>query len=283
MKKVLVAGATGYLGKYLTKELKKQGYQTVALARNISKVNEEDADEIIKAEVTDPKTLEGICDQIDCVISVVGITRQKDGLTYMDVDYQANVNLLNEALKSKAKKFIYVSALNGQHLRHLKIAQAKERFADKLKASGIAYTIFRPNGFFSDMLEVLEMARRGTVYLFGNGAYRGNPIHGADLAAFIVNNLESDEIEIDVGGPDLLTQDQIARTAFKAAGKQEKIVHLPLWIRDLALWTVRTFTGQKTYGPIEFFLTVMTMDMIAPKTGHHHLSQFYMETQNLSK
>jgi hypothetical protein len=32
----------------------------------------------------------------------------------MDVDDQANLNLLNEALNSGEKKFIYVSALNGE-------------------------------------------------------------------------------------------------------------------------------------------------------------------------
>ena len=38
MKKVLVAGATGYLGRYLVQELKKQGYWVRALARNTNKI-----------------------------------------------------------------------------------------------------------------------------------------------------------------------------------------------------------------------------------------------------
>ena len=45
------------------------------------------------------RTLNGICDGIDVVISSIGITKQKDGLTYMDVDYQGNMNLLKEAKK----------------------------------------------------------------------------------------------------------------------------------------------------------------------------------------
>ena len=55
------------------------------------------------------------------VISTVGIIRQKDGLTYMDVDYQANANLIDAAKQNGVEKFIYVSALNGDQLRHLKI------------------------------------------------------------------------------------------------------------------------------------------------------------------
>jgi uncharacterized protein YbjT (DUF2867 family) len=82
------------------------------------------------------------------VISTVGITRQKDGLTYNDVDYQANVNLIDEAKKKGVKKFIYISVFNGQLLRHLKICEAKEKLVDYLKKSGLDFCIIRPNGFF---------------------------------------------------------------------------------------------------------------------------------------
>ena len=87
MEKVLVAGATGYLGRYLVKELKKQNYWVRALARNANKFDDlsEHIDEVFEAEVTKPENLSGICDSIDVVISSIGITRQKDGLTYMDV------------------------------------------------------------------------------------------------------------------------------------------------------------------------------------------------------
>ena len=115
MKKVLIAGATGYLGRYLIKEAKKQGYWVRALARKANKLDDlkDSIDEICEAEITKPNTLNGICDDIDDVISSIGITRQKDGLTYMDVDYQANMNLLQDARTSGVKKFIYVSVLNG--------------------------------------------------------------------------------------------------------------------------------------------------------------------------
>jgi uncharacterized protein YbjT (DUF2867 family) len=105
MKKVLVAGATGYLGRYLIRELKDEGYKVTALARNPKKLDDlRDAiDEIHEVEVTQAETLKNICDGIDVVISSIGITRQKDDMTYMDVDYQANVNVLQEAIGSRVK------------------------------------------------------------------------------------------------------------------------------------------------------------------------------------
>lgn len=108
MKKVLIAGTTGYIGKFVAAEFKKQHFFTRIIARDIARFQCENiqADELIKAEVTDPETLVTCCDGIDIVFSSIGITKQKDGLTYMDVDFQANLNLLHilQILKSAQQK-----------------------------------------------------------------------------------------------------------------------------------------------------------------------------------
>jgi len=123
MQRVLVAGATGYLGGYVAKEFKARGYFVRALVRSSKKIDglSDATDEIIEAQITEPETLSDICDGIDVVFSSIGITRQKDGLTFRDVDYQGNKNLLEVALRAGVKKFVYVSAFNGANLRHLDI------------------------------------------------------------------------------------------------------------------------------------------------------------------
>jgi uncharacterized protein YbjT (DUF2867 family) len=277
MKKVLIAGATGYLGRYLIQEAKKQGYWVSALARKADKLDDlkDSIDEICEAEITLPNTLNGICDGIDAVISSIGITRQKDGLTYMDVDYQANMNLLQEAQKSGVKKFIYVSVLNGESLRHLKICDAKERFVDELKASGLDYCIIRPNGFFSDMSDFFEMAKKGRIYLFGKGVLKTNPIHGKDLATVCVDAIHKGAKEVLVDGPETLTHQEIALCAFDVLGSKPKITYIPEWMRASVLKLMRIFAGSKTYGPVEFFMTVMAIDMIAPEYGKFKLKKHF--------
>jgi len=213
-------------------------------------------------------------------LGTLAITKQKDGLTYMDVDYQANMNLLRQAQQSGVEKFIYVSALNGENLKHLKICEAKERFVEQLKKSGIDYCVVRPHGFFSDMSELYHMAKKGRIYLFGNGELKGNPIHGEDLAEACVDAIENSNKEINIGGPEVLTHNEIAITAFDALGKKPKITYLPDWIRLAILKIVRTFTGSKIYGPIEFFLTVMAIEMIAPQYGKHTLKEYYTKLRD---
>lgn len=277
MKKIVVAGATGYLGKYIVKELQFRGYDFSAIGRNVIRLLDMGlaASQITKAEVTQPESLEGAMQGADVVISTVGITRQKDGLTYMDVDYQANMNLLHEAKVAGVKQFIYVSAINGDKMRHLKIMEAKEQFVDALKIWGFDYTVIRPNGFFSDMKDFLEMAKRGRVYLFGNGEYKLNPIDGADLAQVVVDSIGSDQREIEVGGPDILTQNEIGQLALQAWKRPVKISHIPDWVRKLLIRSLRVLTSSKTYGPYEFFLTMMAQDNVAPRYGVHRLESFF--------
>ena len=282
MKKILLAGSTGYLGIYIAKELQQRSYFFRAIARSPEKLakNDIEANETLKAELTDPNSIKKCCEGVDIVISTVGITRQKDGLTYMDVDYQANMNLLIEAQKSGAKKFIYISVLNGEKLRNLKICDAKELFVEQLKRSGIDYCIVRPNGFFSDMSEIFNMAKNGRIYLFGKGKLKANPIHGEDLATFCVDAIETPDKEVEIGGPETLTQNEMASMAFKVLGNKPKITYIPDWIRVTVLKLVKLVTISRFYGPVEFFMTVMAMDMLAPEYGNHTLKEYFTILNN---
>lgn len=280
--RVLVAGSTGYLGKYLVKELKEKGHWVRALTRDAQKLDDisEYIDDLYVGEVKEPDSLSGVCEGIDCVISAVGITRQKDGLTYMDVDYQGNVNLLTEALAEGVNRFMYVSVFNAHKMIDLKIIQAKERFVDHLKTSGVDYTIIRPTGFFSDMLEFLKMAKKGRVSLFGTGEYRINPIHGQDLAKVCVKAIKDPATEIEVGGPETFTHRQIAQLAFDVLNERPKVSTMPLWMVKAILRIMRLTTSVKTYGPLEFLMTALTMDGVAPEYGEHKLRDFFWESKD---
>ena len=281
MKQVLVAGSTGYLGKFIVQNLVAKKIRTVALARHSAKIEAFRKDiKIFEAEVTNAASLINCCDGVDVVISSIGITRQQDGLSYMDVDYQANINLLTEAKRSGVKKFIYVSVFHGDQLKQLQICQAKEKFVKALSESGIDYCVVRPTGFFSDMTEFYNMACKGRIYLFGKGEYQSNPIHGDDLAKVCIDAISDVKKEILVGGPEVFTQVELAQLAFKAADKPVKITFIPDWVRRSLLTLCKLFLNAKKYGPVEFFLNVLAMDMKAPKYGVQKLSSYF---QSLNK
>ena len=278
--KILLAGATGYLGQYILAVLLREEYPTRIVVRNKAKIAPalltHPLLEVVEAEVTQPQTLQGVCKGVSKVISTVGITRQKDGLTYEQVDFQANKNLLDEALREGVRKFIYVSVFKGEMMRHIAIGAAKERFVDALKASGLDYCIIRPSVFYSYMTLFFKMDKKDIIHLFGKGQYVMNPIHGEDLAEVCVAQLERYEREVNVGGAEIFTQTEMARLAFEVLHMPENISYLPDWVRRLILKMSKYFLPKSIYGAIEFFLTIMAMDAVAPmQVGKHRLKAFF--------
>ncbi len=284
-KKVLVAGATGYLGYYVVQELKKRNYWVRVLIRKETqkeKFKSIEVDEFFVGEVTKPETIKDVTKGIDWVFTSIGITRQKDGLTYMDVDYQGNLNLLKDAEANKVKLFQYVSVFGSEKIPNLKIIQAKVKFVEALKKSSVKHSIIRPTGYFSDLKEVLKMAKSGKVYLIGTGEYKLNPISGRDLAIVCIDSMENKKEIVNAGGPKIYTQNQIAQIAFEALNIKGKIIHIPIWIRDVIVFLLRTFTSSKFYGPLEFFLVSITIDGYTDKYGSDLLEDFYkQEAKNI--
>ena len=280
--KILLAGATGYLGQYILAVLLREEYPTRIVVRNKAKIAPalltHPLLEVVEAEVTQPQTLQGVCKGVSKVISTVGITRQKDGLTYEQVDFQANKNLLDEALREGVRKFIYVSVFKGEAMRHIAIGAAKEHFVDTLKASGLDYCIIRPSVFYSYMTLFFKMAKakKDEILLFGKGQYAMNPIHGEDLAEVCVAQLERYEREVNVGGAEIFTQTEMARLAFEVLHKPANISYLPDWVRRLILKMGKYLLPKSIYGAIEFVLTIMAMDVVAPmQVGKHRLKAFF--------
>jgi len=87
-------------------------------------------DDLFVAEATKPDTLQSVCDDIDIIISSLGVasSRSNDTISVKDVDYGGNRNLLDRALSTSVKKFIYVSFIITPDLEHLEISKIKKMF-----------------------------------------------------------------------------------------------------------------------------------------------------------
>jgi uncharacterized protein YbjT (DUF2867 family) len=285
LKTVLIAGASGYLGSRVGRKAKEKGYRVRVLIREPEQIERLGftPDEVRIAQATRPESLKGLCDGVDIVFSSLGITRQKDGLTYEQVDFQANRNLLDLAERAGVGRFVYISVFQGQALRRTRLVAAKERFVEALEASAIDACIIRPTGFFSDMADFLSMADKGRVYLFGGGTIRFNPIDGEDLAVVCVDAFESRAETIAIGGPETFTHNEIARLAIAALGNSAGIVHLPDVARRVCLFLLPWLTPVTFHGPIQFFLAAMGMDMNAPEYGSRRLADFFRETASFTR
>ena len=291
-RKVLVAGASGYLGRYVVKEFTERGYPVRALVRNREKIASkgpnlepqvlDKIDEYFIGDAVDLVSLKDSCKGIDIVFSCMGLTKPQQGVTSEQVDHLGNKALLDDALAHGVGKFIYISVFNADKMIEVEMVSAHERFVDDLKASGIDYAVIRPTAFFSDMGMFFNMARSGHMFLFGDGANRFNPIHGADLAKVCVDAAENEKRDIDVGGPEIFTYDETNLMAFEALGKNPWITHVPLWVGDAVLF-VTGLLNKPLAGVLGFALSVSRIDNVAPATGTRKLADFFREMAAVGK
>ncbi|WP_221568685.1 SDR family oxidoreductase [Alkalihalobacillus sp. TS-13] len=284
MKRVLVAGATGYLGRYIVTALKNQGFYTKVLVRHPNKLTQPgkfldppipNVDEVTIGDITKPETLKHICNNIDYVFSSVGITRQKDGLTFHNVDYQGNINLLKEAESSQVDKFMYIHVCLDDDLKEAgPLIEAKKRFVKALIESNVDHIIVRPTGYFSDLTQFLNMAKKGRVYLIGDGRTRMNPIHGEDLARFCIQSFSETNQILEIGGPEILTYEQIIQHAFDVFNQKKNIIHIPVGLLKPVSVGIGFFSKHH-YGLYQFFINAMTHDVIAPMYGNHKIKDYF--------
>jgi uncharacterized protein YbjT (DUF2867 family) len=286
MKKVLVAGSTGYIGRYVVQELKHRGYWVRALVRSTGKIKEDGphfepaiaplVDEIFIGEATRPDTIAEACNDIDILFSSLGMTRPDFVHSCFDVDYKANLNLLRIAMKAGVKKFVYVSVFNAHKMMEIQNIQAHEKFVDELRASGIDYAVVRPTGYYSDMAQFLNMARNGIMLTLGDGDKRSNPIHGADLARVCVDAIEGDDKVIEAGGPETFSYREVGDMAAEVVGKHPFVASLPVWLAD-GVAAVTGFINRDVQDIAMFASAVSKMDAVAPAHGTHKLRDFFVD------
>ena len=233
--KVVLAGAFGKLGSDILRALVRDGHDVLAVDMVLRELDGiEGSYEKKQVDVTRPEQLKGLCDGADAVITTVGLTRTSAEVTNYDIDYQGNLNLLNEAKRAGVKKFAYVSVLKADKAPKVPMLHAKYLLEEALKASGIDYVIFRPTGYFYDIAKVFKpMIEKGEVTLLGKKPVSTNVIDTTDLADFMLLHLGDRNKTYDIGGTETYTYEEIARMFFAAAGKEPVIKHAPPFLFDV--------------------------------------------------
>jgi uncharacterized protein YbjT (DUF2867 family) len=287
--KILIAGAAGYLGTHLVAAALEAGHDVSALdlRDTVPEPLKHRLKRFSAADVTKPETLKGLLDGMDVVISSIGLELPRKNLSYWDLDYLGNLNLLSAAKQAGIKHFMYVSVMKADSDNSVPILKAKARFEKELKSSGLNYTIIRPTGYFKDFSGIfMKMAGQGRINLVGNGKRRINPVHPQDVAEFMIGKLgETESQTYDAGGPNLYSYDELARLCFRCTGGNENIHHVPAPVFGL-LRLVMRFAKPLLYPVLKFSLWTMTTELAAPSVGNHKLEDYlreYCETRKDSK
>lgn len=232
--KVLLAGATGTIGRAVLDRLLAEGHSVTCLSRSRRAlpdgVGRLEAD-LTKPNALLPDALEGVETVISCMASRSGAPADA-----WAVDHDAHLALLRAAQSSGVRHFVLLSAICVQKPL-LEFQRAKLAFEQELAQSGLRHSIIRPTAFFKSLSGQVARVQAGKPFLlFGDGQLTAcKPISDRDLAAYIVGCLD-DPARVGVlpiGGPGpAITPRAQADMLFEMTGQPMKVRSLPVAVMD---------------------------------------------------
>ena len=252
--KILVAGGSGFIGSTIVTELWKAEKPVTVMSRHTPQARQRlrgiEVD-YIKGDIRDPKTLPKALRGVETVICCVQfpnhpVENPLKGYTYKKFDGEGTRNLVAAAKEAGVKRFIYLSGAGVRegrpNLAHEPWFRAKITAERAIVDSGIPYTIFRPSWVYGredrSLNKFISFARSlPFVPVIGNGRNRVQPLFIIDLARVVTSALENPKAinrVYELGGPQILTMNEIVATILEVLEKRKRIVHQPKWLMKLA-------------------------------------------------
>jgi uncharacterized protein YbjT (DUF2867 family) len=163
--RVLLLGATGFIGSYILRELLAQGMQVTAVRRSLPAAGPEDTQALRWLALPLQSMLEASnwtahVSQVDVVINCVGILRQRLGESYEAIHHQLPA-ALTQACAQSGVRLIHTSALGLHEGAKSRFLSSKLRGEQAIAASGADHCIVRPSlidglgGFGASWLRML--------------------------------------------------------------------------------------------------------------------------------
>ena len=233
---VLVAGATGFLGGEICRQLIGKNKNVKGLVRATSDANKvaqlkESGVEIVEGDLKDKASLENALHGVSAIISTVSSTfSRQEGDSIQTVDDEGQNNLINAAVSADISQFVYVSFcdMTGE----FPLQTAKRKVERHLAESGLNYTILQPTFFMevwlSPALGFDFPNAKATVY--GEGKNRISWIAIKDVASFAVASLDNPATKnrsIELGGPAALSPLEVVNIFEASHGKKFELQFVP--------------------------------------------------------
>ncbi len=240
---VAIAGGSGFIGRAIARRLAGMPDTRVrAMSRSPERARQRlnlPNLEWVRAEVTEPSTLPNALQGAQAVVSTVQfegypVENPKKGLTFKRIDYGGTVALLDAAKKAGVEQFVYISGAAADENATHPGFRAKGRAERAIRESGLAYTIFRPSLVYGPEDKVMngfaKLLRFSPAFgVPGTGRQKVQPVLVDDLAACVAMAItgKGRNGTFEVGGPDLMTFDEMIRILMDVTGRQRPILHIP--------------------------------------------------------
>ncbi|MDX2302354.1 MAG: NAD(P)H-binding protein [Microscillaceae bacterium] len=217
MKKIAIIGATGMLGQPVTSEFIKAGFEVTSFARNAATANQifGPSIKIIEGKLQDTDKIRQLLEGQDGLYLNLSV-EQKSSKSEFQPEREGLDNILDIAKKYNIKRIGYLSSLvhfyQGQNGFDWWVFDIKQKAVEKIKNSGITYSIFYPSTFM-ESFDKGAYRQGNNIALAGVSRYKMFLISGSDYGKQVVKafQLNNDNHEYVVQGQEGFTADEAAK------------------------------------------------------------------------
>jgi dTDP-glucose 4,6-dehydratase len=245
--RVLVVGATGFVGRRLVDALVAADHEVVAFSRSASRSGFPEGVEIFEGDLGDPASLEGLCDGVDAAYYLIHSLTAEN---FADLDRTYARRFRERASAAGVDRVIYLSGISGDE-RDLSPHLASRREVESvleagafdltvLRAAiiiGAASASFRIVDDLTDRLPVMTVPKWVRTPC--------QPIGIDDAVAYLVGVLGADETRgrvYDIGAETVWSYQSLLELTAEQKGKRTVIVPVPVMSPELSSYWLRLTT-----------------------------------------
>ena len=247
MKKVLIFGGSGQIGRHLIRRLTKKNHLVTVVTRNLHKKGailktkgNPGYIEVIEANVFDENQLNKLFEDKDICINLVGILFENKKNNFKNIHINFPTLLSEKSRNYKLKQFIHVSALGIEKAIDSEYAKSKLKGEKNILNNFSSSVILRPSlvysvndNFTTNIMTLLSLLPVFPLYYNGNTKF--SPIHVSDFCEIIAKIIDESIFSeiIECVGPEKLSFREIIKKLLIAIDKKTFLLPVPTIIAKI--------------------------------------------------
>lgn len=276
--RVVVAGGTGFIGSRVVDELLRTGSEAVAIAtRAPAKVDTRGGRvTAVHAPAGDAAALRAAFAGAAVVVQAVQfpnhpVENPRRGHTYMKVDAEGTAAAAAAARAAGVSRFVYLSGIGAGQGREQPWFRAKDAAEGAIRAAGLEHVFIRPSWIYGpgdrSMSRFIALCQNlPVVPVIGDGENRVAPLFIDDVARCVVAAVRRPDAQnrvFELGGPQVLSTNEILRTVQDVLGRRRPLLHQPAALVKVGAWPLQ-FLPNAPLSPaaVDFIVQEVTFDPV---------------------
>ena len=238
---VTVFGGSGFLGRYVVRQLAKEGWVIRVAVRDPKRAQflkpMGHVGQIVPmaTRLQDEDSVARAVEGVDAVINLVGILFESGKQTFEAVHHEGAKRIAEAAKAAGVKQLVQISAIGASTKAASEYARTKAAGEQAVRKAVKDAVILRPSiifgpedGFFNRFAAMARLSP--ALPLIGGGGTRFQPVYVTDVAAAVAAALNRPDAKgqtYELGGPKVYSYKELMQLLLKAIGRRRLLLPLP--------------------------------------------------------